>query len=85
MKRPMLLFAAVVLFSLVGYGTSNAYQRHPNYWLHHRNHHPVIEVAQVHAPHSTPWCFDFTANFIQNLFGARRSRPSALGSYCRLV
>jgi hypothetical protein len=35
MKHAMLLLAAVILFSLSSYGTSNACCRHPNYWLHH--------------------------------------------------
>jgi hypothetical protein len=35
MKRAMLLLAAIVLFSLSSYGTSNAHHRHPSRWLHH--------------------------------------------------
>ena len=32
MKRATLMLAAVVLFSLSSYRTSNASYRHPNYW-----------------------------------------------------
>jgi hypothetical protein len=41
MKHAMLLLAAVLLFSLGSYGTSNAYYCYPNYWLHH--HWPSLE------------------------------------------
>ena len=35
MKHAMLLPAIAILFSISGYGTSNACCRHPNHWLHH--------------------------------------------------
>ena len=35
MKHATLLLAAAILFSLSGYGTSNACCRAPNHWLHY--------------------------------------------------
>ena len=35
MKHAMLLLAAAILFSLSGYGPSNACCRAPNHWLHY--------------------------------------------------